>query len=201
MINDKYMELIKDENKKSYLKFKRGDAQLDSFSSHQPVLIHTLNTISEGLVLEYGTGDHSTPIMHIICGMQGRKLISLETDIRWLKKFEHYKNDFHSFVYMDERIMHRLRNYIFNYNYAIAFIDGHPGEMRQKVIEKLFNKVDYFVVHDTEEWAKGFTYPGFSYKWDFSKFKHVYNLDKDGPGVSLLSNLNEINKDLLTIFE
>ena len=94
MINDRNIEYLKDEYKESYSAFVKG-RNLLPFSSHQPVLIHTLNTITEGDVLEYGMGWHSTPIMHIICGMQGRNLLSVETDKNWFNKFVGYRSEKH----------------------------------------------------------------------------------------------------------
>jgi len=202
MINDKYIELIKDEHKRSYLEYKRGNTILSAYSSHQPVLIHVLNTITKGKVLEYGVGWHSSPIMHTICGMQGRKLISVDTDKIWMNKFADYKNDNHELLFLREQELGKWKHEIFKSNYSIAFIDGAPGLMRQVFIEKTMDYVDYFVVHDTEEVSRGVKYPFPSpYNWNFSMFKHVYHLKREGPGVSVLSNVDEFNKDLLAIFE
>lgn len=202
MINDKYVDLIKGEHKRSYVEYKNGKKELSAYSSHQPVLIHTLNTIKTGRVIEYGVGWHSTPIMHTICGMQNRKLISIDTDQGWLKKFDNYMCSNHQLYYIKEQILGKWKHRALRMRYAIAFVDGAPGLMRNVFIQKMMDKVDYFVVHDTEEVSRGVVYPFPSpYCWDFSKFKHIYHLNRTGPGVSLLSNLEEIDKDLLTVFE
>jgi len=199
MINDRYMELIKNEHKVSYLLFKEGKS-LQPWASHQPVLIHTLNTIKEGDVLEYGMGWNSSPIMHLICAMQGRKLLSVETDEKWFNKFLDYRNESHELLRLPAVDLGRWDHELFKRKYSIAFIDGCTDISRQKFIEALTDNVDYFVVHDTEEAAKNFRYPGFSYQWDFSGFKHVYHLQKGGPASSLLSNLDIINPELPMLF-
>lgn len=177
------------------------DRPLVPFSSHQPVLIHTINTIKEGNVLEYGVGWNSSPIMHLVCGLQGRNLLSVDTDKKWLGKFTSYQNGSHELLHLSEEDLCKWDHSLFKEKYAIAFIDGAPGEARQLFIEAIKDNVDYFVVHDTEEVLKKENpHPCFSYKWDFSGFKHQYHLSKGGPATSLLSNLDEIDKDLLTIF-
>jgi hypothetical protein len=194
------MDLVKDDAKLSYTLFTQGK-ELQPWASHQPVLIHTLNTIKEGKVLEYGMGWHSTQIMHIICGMQDRQLLSVDTDKKWFDKFAEYKSDNHELLYMSEADFTKYDHPLFTEHYSVALIDGAPGEARKEVVKLMRNNVDYFVIHDTEEYANGFRYPNFSYQWDFSGFKHVHHLQKGGPATSLISNLDEINEDLLTLFK
>ena len=201
MINDKYMNLIKDAHKSSYMAYKKGK-KLIPFSSHQPILIHTLNTIKTGKVLEYGMGWGSTPIIHTICGMQNRKALSVETNINWMNKFLNYQYENHELLHLANRDLCKWDHELFKDKYSIAFIDGHPEKVRNVFIEKVKNNVDYFVVHDTEEALHGKNpHPIFSYEWDFSGFKHQYHMENGGPASSLLSNLDVINKNLLTIFE
>lgn len=199
-MNDQYMNLVEDKYKESYLFFMQGK-KLTPFSSHQPVLIHTLNTIKEGKVLEYGMGWNSTKIMHMICGMQNRQLLSVDTSELWFNRFTEFESDNHELLYLSEQEFTKYEHPLFKEHYSIALIDGSPGSARHKVVELLKDKVDYFVVHDTEEYANNFRYPLFTYEWDFSGFKHQYHLQKGGPATSLVSNLDEINKELLTIFE
>lgn len=200
MINEKHMNLIKDEFKTSYLLFKLKE-KLQPFSSHQPILIHTLNTITEGDVLEYGMGWNSTPIMHTICGMQDRNLLSVETDKNWFSKFTRYESEKHTLIRLDEEELCKWEHPFFTKKYSVAFIDGAPGWARHVVLDKLKDYADYFVVHDTEEAVRNFQYTAFTYEWDFSGFKHHYHIENGGPATSLLSNLDEINKNLLTIFD
>lgn len=200
MINDRYVDLLPDEYKRSYTIFMQG-GRLAPFSSHQPLLLHTLNTIKKGDVLEYGMGWNSTPIMHLICGMQGRKLLSVETELKWFNLFLDRRSEDHELLHLTEQELCKWDNPFLNKKYSVAFIDGAPPEARKVLIEKIKDNVDYFVVHDTEEYARSFSYPGFSYQWDFSMFKHVYHLQQGDPVTSLLSNLEEIDLDLLNIFQ
>jgi hypothetical protein len=193
MINDKYVDLLKDEYKQSYLLYKKGSLKLEAWSSHQPLLIHVLNTIKSGDVLEFGTGYNSTPIMHIICAFQQRKLLSIETNKKWVEKSLKWRNINHVIELVSSKEI--LKHSLFRHKFSIAFIDGAPAEVRQPFLEKV--QADYLIVHDTECIVRGIKNV---YGYDFSMFKHVYHFKKDSTMSTLLSNLDKIDKDLLTIF-
>jgi hypothetical protein len=209
MLNDKHIDLLKDKYKTSYLLFKNGKST-EAFSSHQPLLIHTLNTITEGKVLEFGMGYNSTPIMNIICGMQGRELLSVETDQEWYNRFKDYQKQGYHIQLIPYKISKnripapvqdpsRLIDYIIsNGRYSVAFVDGAPAEFRQSVVVALKDIADYIIVHDTECVWQGLIN---CYTFDFSMFKHVLHFNKkDMPSTCLLSNLEKINPELLSIF-
>ena len=196
-INDRYMDMLKDEYKLSYLLYKENNFRLQNWSSHQLVLIHILNTITEGNVLEFGMGEHSTHIMHLICGMQNRKLYSVECDKEWASKYTHYEYVNHQITFYDGSDLMNKDNDFFHRKYAIAFIDGHPGELRQPFIEAI--NADYFIVHDTERILSG-KKPD-SYNYDVSLFKHVIHCQLTIPMTSIFSNLDVINKDILILNE
>jgi len=198
MINDKYMDLINPKHISEYLHFKEGK-RCKPFGNHQPVLIHMLNTIAEGSILEYGMGLYSTAVINMIGGMQGRKIVSLETDKKWFSKFLDYESQDHELILLPAEKLIENKHELFDRKYSIAFIDGASGTDRQKVIERIKDNVDYFIVHDTEEAAKNFTYPGFTYGWDFSGFKHQLHFGPEDPMTSVLSNLDEVDKKILDL--
>lgn len=200
MINDKYMNLVRPAYKESYDLYKKGALKIKPWGSHQPVLIHVLNTITSGTVLEFGMGWNSTAIMHTICQNQDRKLISIDDSVEWINKFLSYKNQNHDMWLVKEKELLEKRYDFFNEKFAIAFIDGKP-EYRQKLIELLKGNVDYFVVHDTEEIVKMIPYPKYSYKYDFTGFKHVLHFKQARPTTSVLSDLDVVDENLLTIFK
>ena len=93
MINDKYIEELENNYKICYLQYIKNE-NVDNWGSHQPLLIHLVNTIAEGPVLEFGMGDNSTPLLHLICEKQKRNLYSYDFDANWLNKFKHYENKY-----------------------------------------------------------------------------------------------------------
>jgi len=211
-INDKYMDLVDRKFKLFYCLYQTGlirsyedykkwqvEGLIDAvlWGSHQPALIHLLNTIITGPVLEFGMGVHSTPMLHFICEQQGRRLESFEFSDRWLRKFYKYRNKKHSMnLFEIEEVKNDFCNFLHK-KYSIVFIDAHPAEMRQIVIDKMKGKVDYFIVHDTENVVLNKPCP---YKYDFSSFKHVLHFKGVHPMTTILSDLEEININLLTIF-
>ena len=124
MINDRYMELVKPQYKVSYLAYLKDAKKMDAFSTHQPPLIHMLNTIIEGEVLEFGMGWHSTPIMHLLCGIQGRNLLSVDTDKNWFDKFKDYRAPWHQLQLSEQEPIFKGQHSMFDKHYAIAFVDA-----------------------------------------------------------------------------
>ena len=203
-MDDKYMDLIAEENKEAYLWYIGNDKSNKNipFGSHQPILIHLLNTITEGDVMEFGVGIHSTPIMHTICAQQGRKLLSIDNDKEWFNPNEKYRTKDHEMNLFDNDKLLRCEYDFFNRNFAIIFVDAAPGPLRQFLIEKMKGHADYMIVHDTEEAI----HPGFHkghdvYNYDFSSFKHVLHFEKIMPATSVISDLDEIDKNILEIFK
>lgn len=197
-INDKYMDLVKPEYKNSYMAYLKNAKRMDAFSTHQPVLIHTLNTIIEGDVLEFGMGWNSTPLMHLLCGIQGRNLLSVDTDKNWFDKFIGYEAPWHRLQLSAQKPIYDGVHSMFDKHYAIAFIDAAPAEIRQPVIERIKDIADYVIVHDSECTFQGKVNV---YKYDFSMYKHVLHFRPMNPATSVLSNLEEIDPELVRIFE
>jgi hypothetical protein len=193
MINNKYMDLIKPEYKMAYTIFMDNNLHDFAYASHQPVLIHLLNTISEGDVLELGIGYHSTPIMNLICGKQGRRLLSVETDESWVKTFESYN---HEIRYIPSGELIKLTDPLFDKKYSIAFIDVGEALHRQPLIQRV--KADYIIVHDTDSVVNRVKD---NFNYDFSMFKHVHHFSSCTPMTSVLSNLESINEEILKIFQ
>ena len=51
-INDQYVQELSKEYKKAYLDYQAGKSNIDSWGSHQPLLIHVVNTIIKGDVFK-----------------------------------------------------------------------------------------------------------------------------------------------------
>lgn len=198
MINDRYMELVKPEHKHSYLAYLRDAKRMDAFSTHQPILIHVLNTITDGDVLGFGMGWNSTPLMHLLCGIQGRNLFSVDTDPEWYDKFIKYASPWHYLNLSAQGPIYDGTHFMFEKKFRIAFIDAAPAEIRQPVIERMKDMVDYIIVHDSECTFQGRVNV---YRYDFSMFKHVLHFKPMNPATSVLSNLDEIDPEVAKIFE
>lgn len=197
-INDKYIDQLPDEHKKSYLDYKAGKFNTEEWGSHQPLLIHVLNTIDTGDVFEFGMGYNSTPIFNTICGNQKRNVLSIDFDFDWFNKFTHYQSDWHKIMCLDVDLFKGKRYDFLNKHYSVLFVDAGPAWTRPMMIDFMKNNVDYIIAHDTNDAAENKLVVGYGY--DFSGFKHVHHFKKVRRNSTLVSNLNEINPDLLKIF-
>ena len=206
-LNDTYIELLEDRFKATYLQYVNKQP-LDGdtiWGSHQPVLIHALNTIREGSVLECGMGDYSTPLMHFLCKKLGRQLISVVNDSQWFNKFIHYHSDKHEMIlFKDDLLVDKHYDFL-NSKYSVAFVDVHATmylesvSLRQFLVRNV--NADYIVVHDTETVVNCVKSGVFTYDYDFSSFRHVLHFKELQPMTSVLSNLETIDEHLLTIFK
>jgi hypothetical protein len=153
--------------------------------SHLPVLMK-LMSITEGPVLELGTGLFSTPYLHWSCFPNKRKLISYENKLKYFELNKQYECDYHKVNFVEEWDKVDL-----NEHWSIVLVDHNPGPRRREEVKRLANLADYIVVHDTQGRANWYyhyseVYPLFKYRYDFTK---VF------PLTTVLSNL----KDLLCL--
>lgn len=194
-MNEMNMELVPTEYKLPYLAFKEGRLNDFPYGSHQPVLIHLLNTITEGDVMEFGMGDASTGLMHTLCSLQGRKLLSVETNPEWMERYIHLQTPDHEMLLINPDNIVEAHHDFFDRHYSIAFIDGAPAAARLVFLKHI--KADFIVIHDTECVVGGYVNV---FNYDFSAFKHVSHFTKAMPMTSLLFNTDNINEKIYDVF-
>jgi len=154
------------------------------FGSHIPVLMKVL-TLTKGSVLEMGMGFNSTLLLHWMCGVDKRKLVSYENDpscVDWLKA-KHMENDYHKVIIVDD-----WDNADIETSWDVAFIDHVPAIRRKDDVRRLANYAKYIVLHDTEGRVESHHH----YREIFPLFKWQYNLDKFIPNTSVLSNFIDL---------
>lgn len=160
-----------------------GDA---NWGTHQtPLLTAVMNT--NGPILEMGCGDFSTPLLHAICSVNQRMLLSTDTDKEWLNLFLDLETPWHTFAYVpvfdnpknpQENKWNAIGNDV---HWSIVFIDHHPGTRRAVDIQRLRSHTDIFVVHDTEKGYKGYksVLASFKYKFVYKRYKKQTTLVSD----------------------
>lgn len=156
-------------------------------STHNPMLIKTI-LISDGPVLEVGAGLYSTPLMHWLCKVLHRKLVTYENDpgfYQFAKKFvsiDHRVKFIESWDKMD-----------FSTHWGVVLIDHSPEERRVVDLINFKDKADYIVVHDTEAEEE--------YNWEkaWPHFKYRYTWKDCRPWTTVVSNFKDLSvlgKDL-----
>jgi hypothetical protein len=151
-----------------------------NWASHLPVLIRILQ-ISEGPVLELGSGIFSTPVMHWLCLESKRRLVTYENVPDYYNMVKRFSYGMHE--------INLIENWdkipIENEHWGVAFVDHNPPERRKVEIARLANIADYVVVHDTEARMDAETE---FIKKSFPLFKYQYHHMRQKPYTSVLSN-------------
>jgi hypothetical protein len=134
-----------------------------SMSTHiAPLVTAVVNT--PGPVLELGAGDGSTGVLHSLCYLLGRDLVTADTSRFWLQRYSDLEAPWHRFeyvpVYEDDQGLNpkpqewdRIGG---DRRWGVVFVDHRPGERRVVDIRRLRSRAEVFVVHDTEEPSYGF---------------------------------------------
>ena len=156
-----------------------------------PLLTVIANT--DGPILEMGCGDYSTPLVHAVCSVSKRFVLTAETDIGWMELFKDLKTDWHQFVYVN--IGTKNKNYnpeawnlIGNdHNWSVVFIDHAPKERRVVDIERLRLRTAIFVVHDTNPLKKGYKYEPL-----LSTFKYRFNYKRYANQTTIVSDVIDV---------
>lgn len=152
-----------------------------SWSTHMPMLIKTVQA-SEGEVLEVGGGVFSTPLLHWLCKVEGRKLTTYENDPI---TFE--------FVHAFQSHLHRTRfikswdKMDFKRHWGVVLIDHHPEARRTPDAIRFKDSADFIVLHDTEKPLK------YGYDELWQHFKYVYHDKGCRPWTSVVSNTKDLS--------
>jgi len=154
-----------------------------ALATHVPLLIRVFD-ISEGDVLEIGTGWFSTSILHWLAHISKRKVYSYESKQHWYNRALRYKSKYHEIIKVgswDELPVDR--------HWGLVFIDHSPEARRHIEVKRFANSADYIVMHDTQSEDDE--------KYQFSKiwhlFKHRHDWRKATPWASVVSNFKELS--------
>lgn len=153
------------------------------YGSHLPVLIK-LVTLTEGPILELGTGLFSTPYLHWACFLPKRKLISYDNDSNYFAQAKEYVCDYHEVHFVEDWDKIDISGH-----WTIALIDHTPRGRRIEEIKRLANSCDYIVVHDTNgRWD-----PKYRYSLIYPLFKYRYDFRGSKPFTTVLSNSKDLS--------
>lgn len=157
-------------------------------ASHLPILAKVMD-ISTGPVLEMGMGYYSTPFLYWKCKEQGRKLLSLEGDLIWMKKLE--MPDFEGEGFNAVHVKDWDEADIDNTHWGVVLIDHRPAVRRRVDAKRLANNADFVLMHDSEPEIDRFYRYGDAYK----HFKYRYDYKSVGkPNTTVLSNFIDLSK-------
>ena len=118
-----------------------------------------------GPVLELGMGDHSTPLLHLMC--HDRLLVSADSNPRWMSRYEAFRSPTHHLHAVGDWREWRVPE---QHDWAVCFIDCAPTEQRHELITRLQDRARFIVVHDTETDVESANVLGF--EESLARFKH-----------------------------
>ena len=143
---------------------------LPIYGTHYPVLAAAVQR-TQGPVLELGCGHFSTPMLHLLCMEQKRRLVTVESDHEWMEKFHDMRSPWHTFVHVAETDWDSL-TFIDTERWGVAFIDHRPVLRRKEDIRRLKDRAEFIVVHDTEtpDYQYESILPSFKYRSDWKRY-------------------------------
>ena len=154
---------------------------MDAWSTHIP-MVATIFLKSEGPVLEMGCGYYSTYMLHELCKLENRNLVSLDEKKEWLEKFMFFSNDNHQLHHVLDWASCEL---IDKTKWGMVLVDHAPGERRKVDIDRLKNNAEYLIVHDSQE-------PGYKYEPVLSAFKYRFDYKLVSTWTTVVSNFNSL---------
>jgi len=134
-------------------KFMQNDEEYRAgWGTHQLVLFAALQKVNKS-VLELGAGVFSTNQMHDILKDRGIKLLTIESDRKWLGKYKYLKTDLHDLRYIKDIEKFYAED---TEQWGLVFIDNNYTKDsdvwwgRKAAITKYKDIADYIILHDCD---------------------------------------------------
>ena len=159
------------------------------WGTHVPLLARVLD-LSDGPVLELGTGVWSTFLIHIMCKDNQRKAISYDNDPQWHESNLKWQSDFHEIKLLED--WDELYDDIdfLMVHWGVILVDHKPAKRRMVDLRRLANRANFIVIHDSEPESDKF----FKYSWIYKHYKYRYDYTKCRPHTTVLSNFIDVSK-------
>jgi len=149
--------------------------QADSNDNHRLLLWCALN-VTDGNVVEFGSGWGSTSYLREYCKQSGRSFETYDNGEEWAK--------LHKSTFVPDNNWESI-----NPKGSVILIDHAPGEQRHIDIKRLVDNFDIFVVHDTEPFGQG----DYRYNNIFPLFKYRIDIKSTNLWATALSNTIDVS--------
>ncbi len=165
-------------------KYKHTSLEMET-STHFPMLIKVLQ-MSEGPVLEMGSGMFSTPLLHWLCDETQRSLLTIEHYRHYFEFAKKFETGWHEVRFVKPTDIFKPEG-----RYGVVFIDHSPKKPRTRGDDALMFKdcADYVVLHD----AGLDGHKKYGYDQLYSQFKYRHDWDHCWPSTTVLSNFKDLS--------
>lgn len=137
--------------------------------------------MTQGPVLELGSGPFSTPLLHWLCAENNRRLVSYDASNTYFRAASRFRSRSHSIRFVEDWDMVNFGTG----HWSVALVD-HNLERRQIEPIRLKNNVDYMILHDTNAKVYG-------YEKVWPHFKHIHHWKFCSPWTSVVSNFKKLD--------
>jgi hypothetical protein len=154
--------------------------------THIPILVRIFD-VTQGDILELGSGYFSTTVLRWLCEMSGRTLYSVESVRLYYEKALRDPVPFHKVIKSNQHFSDVGE--VFERPWSMVLVDHFPDTRRYMEIERLANWAQYLIIHDSNlSDAKNY---GYEKIWHL--FKYRYNYTKLNPHTTVVSNFHDLS--------
>ena len=155
--------------------------RVKGWTTHMPMILKVMLN-STGPVLEAGGGPYSTPLLHWLCKIQGRDLVTYEDTPLFYEMCHMFTSRHHKIIFVED-----WDTMDFNTHWGVVFIDHHPALRRGTDVLNFKDKADYIIMHDTQAEAE------YDYARVWEHFKYRYDYKDVMPWTSVVSNFKPLD--------
>jgi hypothetical protein len=120
---------------------------MDPYSTHQEALRWSLNKLGSDIIAyEVGAGYYSTQLLHEAVS---KSLTTIESDLDWCRKFMHFQNKTHGFIYISPENWTRDIPGL-DQTADLVFIDSYDGPSRMVAANHFRDTAKIIIIHDQE---------------------------------------------------
>ena len=153
--------------------------------THIPMLVKVFE-LTQGDVLELGSGFFSTTLLRWLCQMNGRTLYSLESHDHYYQLALKKPAEYHKVI----KVNYNWDSPLLEKHWGMVLVDHWPNERRWKEIEKLANFAEYIIIHDSN--LSDVKRYGYEKIWGL--FKYRYDYTKLNPNTTVVSNFHDLKE-------
>lgn len=156
---------------------KIAQCRLGGFATHLPILAASV-AHTTGAVLELGCGAYSTPILHALCSVSGRELVSLEGDPECYEILKRFNRGNHRVQFVPDWSKVEIAR-----PWDVVLVDHAPGLDRIVKIQALKSHARIIIAHDTE-------HRSYNYEPTFATFKYRIEWRPYSPWATAVSDVD-----------